>query len=302
MTLNASGELRSSQSCSTCPVCNAQTSLVFHVRDFPIYSCAACGHRHTRVESAADHISQVYSDDYFSGGGAGYANYLAEERLLRAHGRRYGELLKRYHTGGGSLLDIGAAAGFILQGMADVGWTGTGIEPNARMATAARDKFGLNVLHGSLEEVPLHDTFDVVSMIQVIAHFVDPTVAFARAASVTRDQGLCLVETWNVQSITAKLFGKSWHEYSPPSVLHWFTPASLEQLAAAHGFEQIARGRPTKWLDGAHAKSLLAHAAGNSVVGKLVATASSLVPDRLPIPYPSEDVFWALFRRRKREA
>ncbi len=71
----------------------------------------------------------------------------------------------------------------------------------------------------------------IITMIQVMAHFVDPLDAFDRVARANKNDGLCLIETWNCQSLTARLFGKAWHEYSPPSVLHWFSPARLARLA-----------------------------------------------------------------------
>ena len=74
----------------------------------------------------ANHTQTVYGDDYFNSGGAGYPDYLGESKLLRAHGKRYANLLKRY-IDTGTMLDVGAAAGFILQGFIDCGWKGCGI-------------------------------------------------------------------------------------------------------------------------------------------------------------------------------
>jgi len=78
-------------------------------------------------------VARIYDDDYFQGGKAGYPDYLAEADLLRCHGRWYGRLLAKYMQPG-RVLDIGAAAGFILQGFQDCGWKGNGVEPNQRMA------------------------------------------------------------------------------------------------------------------------------------------------------------------------
>ena len=113
-----------------CPICAAATAPVFVKDGYQIYRCTGCPHYFTPPVGPA-HAAQVYDDSYFNGGGAGYANYLSESALLRAHGRRYGALLKR-HTTPGTLLDVGAAAGFIAQGLQDEGWTVAGVEPNAR--------------------------------------------------------------------------------------------------------------------------------------------------------------------------
>jgi hypothetical protein len=61
-----------------------------------VFDCPACGHRFSPDALREDHLEQVYSDDYFFGGGAGYEDYLSEADLLRAQGRRYGDLLSRH--------------------------------------------------------------------------------------------------------------------------------------------------------------------------------------------------------------
>ena len=99
-----------------------------------------------------------------------------------------------------------------------------------------------------------------------------------------------MIETWNARSLTARIFGRRWHEYSPPSVLRIFTRRSLRELCLSVGFEEIATGRPRKWISGRHAASLLAHKG----YGKL----ARLVPTGALLPYPSEDLFWMILRKR----
>jgi SAM-dependent methyltransferase len=196
----------------------------------------------------------------------------------------------------GRVLDVGAAAGFILQGLIQSGWRGEGIEPNAQMAAYARAQLQVLVHVGSFEQFQPDTTYDLITMIQVMGHFLDPRQAFQKARALLRPGGYLLIETWNRASWTARFFGQHWHEYSPPSVLHWFTPAGLGHLAAQCAFREVARGRPQKWLDGAHAKSLLWHILQGSRLGRLGYRALQVIPDRLAIPYPAEDLFWMLFQ------
>jgi SAM-dependent methyltransferase len=180
-----------------------------------------------------------------------------------------------------------------LQGFGEAGWRGAGVEPNARMARFGRENLHLEVFTGDLENFATTEKFDAVSMIQVAAHFHDPRRAFARAAEFLKTGGLLLVETWNRRSLTARVFGAHWHEYSPPSVLHWFSPASLSAFVSKFGFEEAARGRPSKKISGAHAKSLLRYRLGDKINPFL-----RLVPDKINFPYPAEDLFWALYRKK----
>jgi SAM-dependent methyltransferase len=279
-----------------CSICGGMMRPLFLKDGYPISGCASCGHRSAEIGDPAGHVERVYGDEYFAGGGAGYDDYLAEERLLRRHGRRYGRLLRRYMEPG-TVLDVGAAAGFILQGLVDSGWEGRGIEPNPRMSAHARSHLGLRVDTGSLESFRTGERFDLITMIQVVAHFTDLRESFQVASEITRPDGFWLIETWDRESWTARMFDRRWHEYSPPSVVQWFTPEGLRGLARSHGFREVARGRPVKWLNGAHAVSLLRHKLGESIPGRLLAGAGKLIPRDIPLPYPGDDLFWMLLRK-----
>jgi SAM-dependent methyltransferase len=242
------------------------------------------------------HIERTYGDGYFTGGGAGYSDYLSEGPLLRAAGRRYGRLLAR-HTEPGRLLDVGAAAGFVLKGFEDCGWHGTGIEPNATMAGYARDVLGMSVVAGELETARFDEEFDAVSIIQVIGHFRDPLEALRITARLVRSGGFVLIESWNRTSLTARAFGRRWHEYSPPSVLHWFSLKGLRRLAQSAGLRPVEHGRPLKMLNGGHAKSLIEYKLPEGPIGAAAAKVVQLIPERLPLVYPFDDLFWLLLRK-----
>ena len=299
--IEATGEAQQcaevSRSPEVCPLCRAPAKQVFEKYGVWIRECQACSHRYAAPEQPQEeHVATLYDDDYFFGGGAGYDDYLSECDLLVAHGRRYAKVLSRF-TEPGLILDVGAAAGFVLKGFVDAGWPGQGVEPNATMARHAREQLQIDVVCGSLESMATDTLFDVVSMVQVVAHFPDPHTAARQVSELVRPGGLCLVETWNVRSWSARLFGENWHEYSPPSVLQWFSPQTLADLFSAHGFEPVAQGRPSKKISIGHARSLLEHGQDESLLARIGAGVLKFVPGSLTLPYPSEDLFWAVFRK-----
>ena len=274
-----------------CPLCQSESKFVFEAKGFAVRDCVKCAHRFAGIAADENHVSAVYDDLYFSGGGAGYSDYLADGEMLKRRGHKYAKKLAKFSATKGKMLDVGAAAGFILQGFIDEGWKGIGLEPNAEIAKTGREKFALDIWQGSLESFETDEKFDLISMIQVAAHFYAPREAFQKAFDLLGDNGFLLVETWNRESISAKLFGKNWHEYSPPSVLQWFSEKGLTEFLRGIGFEKIAGGRPSKKISGAHAKSLLKYRLGENFLLKLI-------PDKLQFPYPSEDLFWAIYRKK----
>ncbi len=279
-----------------CPVCDAEGRPWHSVGGYPIYECLSCHHRFVPGRHAADHLSAHFSDDYFFGGGAGYPDYLADSGILRDRGHRYGRILARYRQPG-RVLDVGSAAGFILRGLMDCGWSGRGLEPNRTMAAYARDHLGLTIDCTGLEDYTGDETYDLVTMFQSVMHFYDVRQACKNAARLTRPGGHWLIEAFNPHSWTGRLLGKRWHDYNPPSVLHWFSPQSLTQLARQYGLQPVAVGRAPKSISAAHAKSVLDLRLNGTVYGRLLRPALKLVPDRLRIPYPGDDIFWALFTK-----
>jgi SAM-dependent methyltransferase len=263
--------------------------MAFEIKGFTVLDCQKCGHRFVGIEAGERHVASTYGDSYFTDGGAGYSDYTAEADLLRKRGQMYAKRIAGIAKPG-RVLDVGAAAGYILQGLMDRGWSGIGLEPNAAIAELGRLTLGVDIRLGSLESFETIERFDLVSMIQVAAHFYDPKLAFEKARELLNPDGLLLVETWNRDSITARLLGRNWHEYSPPSVLHWFSRRGLTTFLAGLGFSRITGGRPSKKISGGHIRSLLKYRLGGNFLLKAI-------PKNINFPYPSEDLFWSVFRK-----
>ena len=283
--------------CQACPA-DRKTQSVFEIDDYRIVDCQHCGHRFVENPISAAHVDDVYSDGYFTdGAAAGYVDYLSEGEMLRKRGQTYAEVINR-HTQAGRMLDVGAAAGFLLKGFMDRGWQGEGVEPNGTMARYGNEQLGVKITHSPVEAFRSEQPFELVSMIQVIPHFWNLNEALRILSDLTRPGGYWLIETWNKDSKMAKFFGKNWHEYSPPSVLHWFTPESLQTFAGQYGFEKVAQGRPGKKIQAHHAKSLVRYKLEGSALASPARLMMRLIPDKLTIPYPAEDLFYMVLRKQ----
>jgi 2-polyprenyl-3-methyl-5-hydroxy-6-metoxy-1,4-benzoquinol methylase len=277
---------------------NPQSEFKREIHGYQIRECTRCGHQFAEatIQEQA-HLEEVFGDEYFEGGGEGYPGYLQEGKLLIERGKKYAEILKR-HMPQGTVLDIGSAAGFILKGLVESGWDGTGVEPNARMSQYGREHLGLNMITAPAEAIEATgQQFDLVSIIQVITSFYDMNHALETLAKLTKPQGYWLIETWNRKSLTARVAGSRWHEYCPPSVLHWVSPESLRFLARQYGFEFVAMGYLPKKISLAHGKSLL----GKKLTGmrgeRFIKALMGLAPDRMTVVYPFRDLFWMILRK-----
>lgn len=279
-----------------CPICCSRETIdAFEKRGYSIVDCAKCRHRFAFGELSPTHVADNYSDSYFFGGQAGYRDYVSEERLLRRRGRKYATKLGQVAQG--KVLDVGSAAGFLLRGFVDEGWTGTGVEPNGAMAEFARIQLGLNVIGATFDDFAPDERYDLITMFQVVAHFENPRLAIEKASKLLVPEGLLLIETWDRLSLSARVCGSNWHEYSPPSVLHWFSRAGLTALGKQFGFTHRKSGRMTKWISVGHAKSLLSYVFAAPAHGSYLTAVLNSIPNGLSVPYPGDDLFWSLFRK-----
>jgi SAM-dependent methyltransferase len=281
-----------------CPVCeNRNTIKRFEINSYSIIDCVSCGHRFTRLVLDEDKIKEIYSDSYFFEGRDGYPDYTLEKDMLIARGERYAEIVSR-HMDTGTLLDVGAAAGFIMKGFENKGWKVIGIEPNSSMAGYGKENFSLDIRIGTLEDPGMNITADLVLLIQVIAHLYDLNRSMKSINSIIKQGGLLLIETWNKDSYMARLLGRRWHEYSPPSTLNFFSRRSMDAFMSKHGFIRISAGRPRKKIRSGHVKSLLRHKFEGDMSSKWLAGIERILPDNIYLPYPSVDLFWALYQNR----
>lgn len=291
----------------TCQICQAPSDFLFNIDGYEIFACKKCKHQFSNIELTNEHLSVQFGDHYFFSGGVGYPNYLADSDIRTAVGRNYAQIVEPYIGPGKqhrTMLDIGCAAGFIMKGFKDSGWQPTGIEPNQSMVEYAQENLGLDALNGNLEDVNLIEKiftetkgFDLISVIQVVAHLTDLHTSFAAIQKLLKPDGLLLIETWDCHSLTARILGQKWHEYSPPNVLHFFSRTSLNLLAANFGFHVIATGRPSKKISMEHARSLLHYKYGDHGIGYFFQKIMRALPRNASIPYPAEDLFWTLYRK-----
>jgi SAM-dependent methyltransferase len=281
-----------------CVLCGSVANLALVVRGFHIAQCDSCGHQFLPTSIPRDPVARTYSDEYFFGGGAGYTNYLDQKVLLEKRGAQYAKIVEKHLGRKGNVFDVGAAAGFLMQGWLNQDWAAVGVEPNLAMVQHGQER-GLDLHHGVFEDSLAwkDESYDCVSMVQVISHLPSPIDALRLAYKMLKPSGILLVETWDRKSWIASAMKTGWHEYSPPSVLHWFHRESLTKAANLVGFEFVESQRVLRWLNIGHAKSLLKHMSATSKLASLASIVATVFPSQMNILYPGDDLFWALYRK-----
>lgn len=139
---------------------------------------------------------------------------------------------------GGRLLDIGCATGFFLN-VARSDFEAAGAEPSEWAAGFARKKFGLDVTCGDFQKMDFApESFDAVTMIDVIEHLCDPSAAVEKVAGVLKPSGYIYLVTPNIESFSARVLRGKWWGLRPAH-LYYFSVPTLSALLASRGFEIV---------------------------------------------------------------
>jgi len=181
----------------------------------------------------------IYRESYFEGtaNACGYDDYSMLEQSLH---RNFSDRIARIPTprAGARLLDVGAAYGLAVGAARSLGWRAVGAEISAAAANRSAKHAAGRVIVADAHHIPFPaETFDAVTMWDVLEHLSDPHRTISEAARVLRPGGRLVLSTGDVGSALARLSHRWWHLYTLPEHLFFFSRASLRILLERNGLE-----------------------------------------------------------------
>lgn len=208
--------------------------------EFSMVRCTNCGLVYLNPRPDADEMWAHYPE-----------SYEPYQRAVRAWQSKIGRvvhrlrlrsrlrLVDRLSEDGGNLLDVGCASGgFLWELQAHGRWQVQGVEIDSRSASFAQERLGLDVFIGDLREAGLpSDSFDIITMWDVIEHLPDPSATLVEIERLLRPGGQLIVSTPNLRSWDARLFGRYWIGLDFPRHLYVFSPETLSSLLRHAGLE-----------------------------------------------------------------
>ena len=132
-------------------------------------------------------------------------------------------------------LDIGCGAGTLLQAVVNGGWEAIGTEVAPAAVDALRTA-GFEALLAETGELDLPpESFDVVSMVEVIEHVPSPDGLLADAARLLRPGGALYLTTPHGRGLSPRVLRARWSLVTPPDHLQLFSLAGLRAALARAG-------------------------------------------------------------------
>ncbi|MBI3082931.1 MAG: class I SAM-dependent methyltransferase [Candidatus Omnitrophica bacterium] len=153
------------------------------------------------------------------------------------------------YVGRGRFLDLGCGTGGDLAYQRRCGLTVAGVERSQSAARAARERYGLDVRGGTLEEARFPDrAFDTIHMSHVFEHLPNPAATLDEMHRVLDPNGVVILKVPNIASMSAKRFGAYWLGLELPRHFYHFSPETITALLQRHGFAVSAiRHDPSSW-------------------------------------------------------
>ena len=128
------------------------------------------------------------------------------------------------------LLDFGAGAGAFVKAALNHGWDATGIEQSNSVRERAKKYYDINLLKTISDE-----SFDVVTLWDVIEHLRDPVGTLKIILEHIDDGGQIFIETGNYENWIRVLRDQKWDLYLFDHQFY-FTPTSLNEVLHRAGF------------------------------------------------------------------
>jgi SAM-dependent methyltransferase len=151
----------------------------------------------------------------------------------------------------GTLFDVGAATGILLEAARGRGWTPDGVEASDWAADRARRTRNLPLRQGFFEKTDVAPgSCRAVTMVDFIEHTPRPREAAAKAYEILAPGGVVCIVTPDIHSFAARLAGRRWWHLRPGHVAY-FSKKSLEALLRDAGFSIVRRKRYA-WTFSAH--------------------------------------------------
>lgn len=221
-----------------CNLCNSSEYKLFReIYGHRLVKCKQCGLVYLNPRPTQQEINEEYSAEYHIGRllrrkpiTDDEIEYQIKKNIGRAE-----EIVKQFGNKG-KLLDIGCAAGFFIACLKRYGWNVTGVEISEWASKFARERLGLKVFMGSIEDIQINEYFDVITMYHVLEHLPFPLRTLKRVSEIVTDDGVLVIKGPNLDSFDRVWHGKHWRGYDPPFHTYHFTPETYRMILEKAGF------------------------------------------------------------------
>lgn len=209
--------------------CGAEnTKFLFRTGAYQVVRCTACGQVRVEARGNAKRTGYYEEEDV--------QFYIEHEDMFRLLFRRLLGFVHRFAPKG-TLLDIGAGVGLLLDEARKMGYNVIGFEPSKASVRAAKKYIGIRLINA---EFRVMENVDIIVINHVLEHLVDPRQVIKLCAKTLGGEGTLVIGAPNFNSFMSWIKKGKWQSLVPRQHRWQFTLSTLDQLVIPHGFRRIA--------------------------------------------------------------
>ncbi|MFH1827576.1 MAG: class I SAM-dependent methyltransferase [bacterium] len=209
-----------------CILCNSDNFKVLYKENtWQVVKCTKCGL--VKTEREKEEVLKNYHRD---------EEYLSSEKQFRNIFSKRLEIINRFVSKKGRVVDIGSSTGVLLKLFKDEGWEVLGIEPSESAKYAS--KKGIEVINKNFEEINLpKNKYDVVILNHTLEHMDNPLKVLEKVHSILKKGGIVFIDVPNFVSLSSLIFRKRFSFLLPEEHNYQFTKDSLTKLLEKSNFK-----------------------------------------------------------------
>lgn len=243
-----------------CQVCGTNKNKIkYKIDDYIFLKCKKCGLVFLDQEFTKENISDIYNKGNYLSEYKKYLKYEnntenlnqnyfddAEHSIKKAE-IKYTEMMEFINQNEMPLnkkfLDVGCAAGYLLNAAQNNGWEGYGMEICEEGCEFAKNKFNINIIARDLLDVPnqYSNYFDFISLIHVLEHLNDPNINLQKLREILKKDGYLFIEVPNIKSVDSLFFKYLIRTLQPPHHLFAYNYNNLQTLLENNGFKVVSK-------------------------------------------------------------
>jgi SAM-dependent methyltransferase len=219
-----------------CPTCGSADAAPELEKDhMTIVRCRRCDLVYVSPTFDEEHYQTVYASAEYQDIVRDLGIKSHDYRTERFGTERVGLMASHLDAASPRYLDIGCSTGFVVEAARDRGWSAIGIDLNPSAVEFGRSR-GLDLRAVALEDGGFaDDSFDAVSLFDVLEHLFDPLRTLRAARRLLRPGGILFMYVPNYDSASRLLMGKDAHFIWPTHHLNYYTPTTIRDLMQREG-------------------------------------------------------------------
>ena len=236
-----------SERLTKCPLCKSGNILNHQLikdhavskKEFTLCRCNDCDLLFTNPRPTEEEIGSYYEfKEYYSHEDQvrSFTQWLYQKIRKSSIQRKVGLIESLVKNG--SLLDYGCGTGEFLQEAKRHHWTVRGIEPSEKARAQAVGKLPNEVV-GTITEVTVLDTYDVVTLFHVLEHIHSLRKTVKKLVNHLKSNSYMVIAVPNPESADAAHYGSAWAGYDVPRHLYHFSQKSMTVFQAQFGLELV---------------------------------------------------------------